>query len=422
MLLQDKRPDTDPVAPSPGSALVRVLALNPGSSSLRFEILRIEAACPSSSTQTKRDDRPESLASGSVAGIGPHARAKAGIGSVQREIAAVRASDAREAIDWALGWLADEGLSDTVEAVGVRVVHAGLQEHAAALVTPELEAEIDRLDELDPLHNAASLSAIRAARSSFPRAVPIAAVFDTAFHAGMPEIAWRYALPWDLQEKHGIRRFGFHGLAIASVLEQHAREREQDERIVVLHLGSGASVTAVRGGRCVDTSMGFSPLEGLVMSTRSGDLDPSIVAHLARAETVGADQVVRWLHERSGLLGLSGRSGDMREIERLRAAGDRRATLAFDLFVHRAKKHLGAMIATLGGVDAVLFSGGIGENSAAIRERVCRDAAWLGVELDPTANAAGGPRIGTSGARVSAWTIPTNEELMIARHTHRLLS
>ena len=401
---------------------MRVLALNPGSSSLRFKLLRSEAA--------RSDDPPEALASGSVAAIGPHARAKAGVGSSQREIAAVRAGDAREAVDWALGWLAEQRWLETVDAVGVRVVHAGRQESAAALVTPGLEAEIERLEALDPLHNAASLTAIRAARRSLLRAVPLAAVFDTAFHAEMPEVAWRYALPWDLQEKHGIRRFGFHGLAIASVLEQHAStphalEHEADERVVVLHLGSGASVTAVRGGRCIDTSMGFSPLEGLVMSTRSGDLDPSLVAHLARAEKVGADEVVRRLHERSGLLGISGRTGDMREIERLRASGDRRAALAFDVFVHRAKKHLAAMIATLGGVDAVLFSGGIGENSAAVRAAICGDMEWCGIAVDARANEEperSTGRISPADARVLVRVFAADEERLIAKETCALLA
>jgi acetate kinase len=410
---------------------VRVLALNPGSSSLRFKLLGIDAARGGAS--------PECFASGSIAAIGPDAHAKAGRGDERHEVAGVRAGDPRQAVDWALGWLAEQGFSTGVDAVGVRVVHAGVQEDAATPVTPELEAVIERLGALDPLHNAASLAAIRAARRGLAPEVPLVAVFDTAFHAAMPEVARWYALPLDLQERHGIRRFGFHGLAIASVLERHAAERgsrepERDERVVVLHLGSGASVTAVRGGRCVDTTMGFSPLEGLVMSTRSGDLDPALVAYLARVEDTSAEQIVRWLHERAGLLGVSGRTGDMRELERLRAAGDRRAALAFDLFVHRAKKGLAAMIATLGGVDAVLFSGGVGENSAAVRAAICARMEWCGLAVDARRNAepgrsdghdgprGSGGRISPDDAGVLVRVVSADEEQLIARETAALLA
>ncbi|TAJ19875.1 MAG: acetate kinase, partial [Dehalococcoidia bacterium] len=258
--------------------------------------------------------------------------------------------------------------------------------------------------------------------------LPIAAVFDTAFHVDMPASARTYAIPHELTQRHGIRRFGFHGIAITSVLAEYAHRtgaHAADQRLVVLHLGSGASVTAIRGARGIDTSMGFSPLEGLVMATRSGDLDPSLIPYLARAEHTTADEVVRCLNQRSGLLGISGRSGDMREIEQLRNGGDPRASLAFDLFAYRAKKHLAGMIAALGGVDAVLFSGGIGENSAAARAAVCCGMEWCGVAIDASLNAQparSGGRISPAEARVGIHVVPADEERIIARETCSLVT
>lgn len=409
---------------------MNVLALNPGSSSLRFQLLRIAEA----GVGRTEADEPECLATGSIAALGPHARARAGLGRELRETPGITADDHEAAAVWAFDWLAIQdwtgvGGAAPIDAVGVRVVHGGLGEGAGTLVTPAVEVELEREAALAPLHGAGSLASIRRARRALPDGSPIVAVSDGAFHAGMPEVARTYALPLELAERHGIRRFGFHGLAITSVLEQHARSqaargRERDQRIVVLHLGSGASVTATRGGRSVDTSMGFSPLEGLVMATRSGDLDPALIPHLARAEKTSADEVVRWLNERSGLLGISGRSGDMRALERLQADGDPRAKLAFDLFCYRAKKYLAAMIATLGGVDAVCFSGGIGENSAAVRAAVCSGMEWCGIVLDAARNeepARSHGEIAAPEAPVGVHVVPADEERVIARETCALL-
>lgn len=395
---------------------MRVLALNPGSSSLRFRLA--ETA----------DAPPVVLAQGAVAGLGPAAQARAGVGRAAAAVADVRADDPAQALEWILGWLAArtaEGALAPAEAIGVRVVLCDPQGRASARVDEQLLEQLARDCDRAPLHGAPGLAVLRAARA-WGRGLPVAAVFDSAFHADLPAAARTYALPDGWAERHGVRRFGFHGLAVASALEQHLlRTQASGElRRVVLHLGGGASVSAVRGSRCVDTSMGFSPLEGLVMSTRSGDVDPALVAWLARAEGLGADLVVRALNERAGLLGLSGRSGDMREIERLRARGDARAQLAFDVFVHRARRWLGAMAAVLGGLDEVLFSGGIGENSPAVREAICSDMHWCGLALDPRRNAsppARDGRIGADGAAVGAFVVPVDEERLIARATAALL-
>lgn len=402
---------------------MNVLALNPGSSSLRFKLLRI--------SPQEEDGAGACLASGSVAGLGSHARARAGLGLETREIRQVQAPDHGEAAAWALDWLNAQSVAsrlDPIDGVGIRVVHGGEHESVGILVTSEVESRLERLSPLAPLHTDASLATLRCARRILPSGLPIAAVFDTAFHANMPEVARTYALPSGLAERHGIRRFGFHGIAVASVLEQHAKsfeDRSTEQRVVVLHLGGGASVTAVRSGRSIDTSMGFSPLEGLVMATRSGDIDPSLIPYLAGAERTTADDIVIRLNKNSGLLGVSGCTTDMREIERLREGGDRRATLAFDLFIYRAKKHLAAMIATLSGVDAVLFSGGVGENSASVRAAICSGMAWCGIVVDPVLNAEpvrGARKISRSASSVGVYVVPADEEQIIARTTSSLVA
>lgn len=393
---------------------MNVLALNPGSSSLRFKLLRVEG-----------EGEPEVLASGSVADLGQEAKARAGLGTQVQDVSGAEAKDHAQAAAWACGWIADEvGDAAPVDAAGVRVVQAGARTACALRVTPELERDLARMSASAPLHGAASLAVLRQARALLP-GIPLAAVLDDAFHAGMPAVARTYGLPFELAERHGIRRFGFHGLALASVLEQLARRpgARPDERIVALHLGSGASATAIRAGRSEDTSMGFSPLEGLMGATRSGDLDPALVPHLARAEGMGAEEVVQLLNERSGLLGVAGGSADMRAIERRRSDGDPRAALAFDLFCYRAKKQLAAMIAVLAGVDAVAFSGGIGENSAAVRAAVCSGMEWAGLALDAALNAkpARDGSIGARGSRAGVYVVRADEERVIARETCALL-
>jgi acetate kinase len=253
------------------------------------------------------------------------------------------------------------------------------------------------------------------------------AVSDTAFHAGLPEAASTYGIPLALARRHRIRRFGFHGLSYQSVVARYAELAglaEREVTAVALHLGNGASAAAIRGGRSVDTSMGFTPLEGLLMGTRAGDLDPALVGYLARRERIALEEVERVLNEESGLLGLSGRSRDMRDLIAARAT-DARARLAVDVFCHRARRYLGAFLAVVGGARAVLFTGGIGEHAPEVRAEICRDAAWCGLELDDrlnrdTVGRAG--RISAPGARLEAWVIPTDEEQVVARETARCLA
>ncbi|HEX5607499.1 MAG TPA: acetate kinase [Candidatus Binatia bacterium] len=314
-----------------------------------------------------------------------------------------------------------------IDAIAHRVVHGGDLFTEAAVIDEKTLARIESLDDLAPLHNPAAVSGIHAARKIFRSTVPMTAVFDTAFHHTIPETAATYAIPYDLAAKHRIRRYGFHGMAHQySMLRYAALSGVSPERVklVTLHLGNGCSACAIRDGRSVETSMGFTPLEGLVMGTRSGDLDPALVSFLARKENVDAAEVERWLNQRSGLLGLSGRSNDMRELLS-RYENDQRARLAIDVFCYRARKYLGAYLAALGGAQAIVFSGGIGENAPAIRESICREMAWCGLRLDTERNNAAiavAAAIAAPDARIGVHVIPSDEEAIIAAETACLLS
>ena len=313
------------------------------------------------------------------------------------------------------------GRADGVELVGVghRVVHGGLEYSQPVRVDATVLAALDRFVPLAPLHQPHNLAAIRAVLQRAPD-VPQVACFDTAFHRTNPELAQMFALPYELHQA-GVRRYGFHGLSyeyIAAVLPT-IDARAAAGRTVVLHLGNGASMCALQGGRSVASTMGFTTVDGLPMGTRSGNLDPGVVLYLMDERGMDVRAVEKLLYQQSGLLGVSGVASDMRT---LLASHEPRAKLAIDLYVYRIGRELGSLAAALGGLDAIVFTAGVGENSTEIRARVCRAAGWLGVELDGAANAAGGPRISTASSRVTALTIPTNEELMIARHTERLLA
>ena len=303
--------------------------------------------------------------------------------------------------------------------VGHRVVHGGLEYAEPVRVDAHVLRALDHFVPLAPLHQPHNLAAIRAVAQRLPDLAQVAC-FDTAFHRSNPEVAQMFALPYALHES-GVRRYGFHGLSyeyIASVLPSFDAWAAAG-RTVVLHLGNGASMCAMSGARSVASTMGFTAVDGLPMGTRSGNLDPGVVLYLMSERGMDAPALEKLLYQESGLLGVSGVASDMRT---LLASEATRARLAVDLFVYRIGRELGSLAAALGGLDAVVFTAGIGENSAEIRARVCRAAGWLGVELNEAANAAGGPRISMVASKVSAWTIPTNEELMIARHTARLLS
>ena len=302
--------------------------------------------------------------------------------------------------------------------VGHRVVHGGATFSGPTVVTPSVLDDLRKLVPLAPLHQPYNLAAIEAVAARLP-GVPQVACFDTSFHRGQAGVAEVVPLPRDLV-RSGIQRYGFHGLSyeyIASALPQVAPEIAGG-RVIVAHLGSGASLCALRNGRSVDHSLGFTALDGLCMGTRPGAVDPGVILYLFQELGLSAKEVETILYKKSGLLGISGISNDMRDLIDSREPA---AQLAVDYFVYRATKEIGALAAVLGGIDGLVFTAGIGENSAAVRARICEACAWLGVDLDQEANARRTPRISRSGSRVSAWVIPTNEELMIARHTAMLL-
>ena len=325
--------------------------------------------------------------------------------------------------DGAVSYLADfirgEGQGLQLEAVGHRVVHGGPKFAQPAHVDRALLDALEHFIPLAPLHQPHNLAPIRMLLNRRPD-LPQVACFDTAFHSTNPEIAQRFAIPSELHDA-GVRRYGFHGLSyeyIASVLSDHD-PLAASGRTVVCHLGNGSSMCALAGGKSVATTMGFTALDGLAMGTRSGAIDPGVLLYLMDERKMDARAIEKLLYNQSGLLGVSGISSDMRK---LLESKDPRASLAVDVYVYRIARELGSLAAALGGLDALVFTAGIGENSDVIRERVCRDAAWLGVTLDAVANRQGGPRISATGSRTSAWVIPTNEELMIARHTQRLVA
>ena len=304
-------------------------------------------------------------------------------------------------------------------AVGHRVVHGGARFFAPTLITPQVETNIADLAQLAPLHNPGALQGIQAAQASFPD-IPHVAVFDTAFHQSMPAAAYTYAIDRTIAEAHRIRKYGFHGTSHKFVSEAaaHFVGRPLDSlRQIVLHLGNGGSVTAVKNGESVDTSMGLTPLEGLVMGTRSGDLDPAVLIYLARRARLSTDDLDVLLNKQSGLLGLAGAS-DMRDITQRRDAGDEAATLAFDVYIHRLRAYIGAYLAQLGGVDVISFTAGVGENSADVRAAALETLGFAGVEIDAVRNAERGSAtrvISTDASAVTVLVVPTNEELEIAR-------
>jgi acetate kinase len=401
---------------------MQVLVINSGSSSIKFRLVKVVEE-PRGVLTTQ-----PALLQGAVKGIGSVASFEMMGQAAGRSTTTLEIRDHAHALRVLLDRLA--GSLGEIEAIGHRVVHGGDQYVKSTIITEQVEAGIDSLSELAPLHNPSCLAGIRGARAAFGPALPMVAVFDTAFHQTMPEVARRYALPVELAERHRIRRYGFHGIAHASLGNGYAASTGnplEEVRLITLQLGNGCSVAAIAQGRSVETSMGFTPLEGLVMGTRSGDVDASIVSYLSEREKVEPAEVERWLNERSGLLGLSGRSNDMRELLRVaEQEQDKRAEFAIDLFCYRVRKYLGAYLAVLDGADAVVFGGGIGENAPEIRDRICRKMEWCGLRLDPDFNRAAvglapghAAKISTDGSRLAAYVVPADEESWIARETVR---
>jgi len=370
---------------------MNILALNAGSSSLKFRLFRVAPG--------GEDVLTEGEVERLDAGAFPDAAAKA--------VAQCRPRG--------------------IDAVGHRVVQGGARFSAPTRITPDALDALRGLADLDPLHNPVEVALIEAAQRLLPDA-PAVAVFDTAFHQTMPEAAWRYALPTDMADTLGLRRYGFHGIShryVSERLIEHLGREAVGTRLITCHLGSGASVCALRDGRSVDTSMGLTPLEGLVMGTRSGDVDPGLLLYLLRSQGMTPDALDDLLNHESGLKGLSGRGPDVRDLEQAAQGGDARAALALEIFAYRVRKYLGAYAAVLGGLDAVAFTGGIGARSADMRRRICNGLNFLGLSLDGDANrAAAGDhpaRISRADGAVSAWVIPTDEERQIAREVAVLL-
>ncbi|MFF8570514.1 acetate kinase [Streptomyces sp. NPDC015408] len=393
----------------------RVLVLNSGSSSVKYQLLDMRGG-----------DR---LAVGLVERIGEDtSRLKhTPAGGESREWGG-SIPDHESALKAVAAELAKDGLgldSPELAAIGHRVVHGGRRFTEPTVIDDAVLAEIERLIPVAPLHNPANLTGIRTAQALRPD-LPQVAVFDTAFHTTMPESAARYAIDVETADAHRIRRYGFHGTSHAYVSRETARllgRAPEDVNVIVLHLGNGASASAVRGGRCVDTSMGLTPLEGLVMGTRSGDMDPAVIFHLMRVGEMSADEIDTLLNKRSGLIGLCG-DNDMREIRRRVDAGDERARLAFDIYIHRLKKYIGAYYAVLGRVDAVAFTAGVGENAAPVREAAVAGLEGLGLAVDGGLNAVrgdGARLISPADARVAVAVVPTDEEMEIATQTYALV-
>lgn len=384
------------------------LVLNAGSSSLKFCVFERP---PGESWHLE--------ARGQVEGIGtsPRLSVKNAIGDslANQDVAA---TDGREALDALAAWLRSKYGGSRVLGVGHRVVHGGARFKGPTILNAEVLRELYQLVPLAPLHQPYNLAAIEAVYERLP-GIPQVACFDTSFHRGQPAVAELVALPRDLRQQ-GLQRYGFHGLSyeyVASVLPQVAPEIAQG-RVIVAHLGSGASMCALKEGKSVDSTLGFTALDGLCMGTRPGSIDPGIILHLFQGLNLSAKQVETLLYKKSGLLGISGISNDMRD---LLGRSEPLARLAVDYFVYRAAKEIGALAAVLGGIDALVFTAGIGENSPEIRQRICTSSKWLGIELDEAANSKCLPMISTARSSLSVWVIPTNEELMIARHTGALL-
>lgn len=321
----------------------------------------------------------------------------------------------------ALAWLQEQGYIEGLDAVGHRVVHGGRSYSEPQLITDQVLAVLQGLVGIDPDHMPQALDAIQAVEHAFPT-VPQVACFDTAFHRHMPRVAQMYALPRDTRDL-GVIRYGFHGLSYEYIMDRFTAldAPAAHGRVIIAHLGNGASMAALRGGQVIDTTMGFTPTGGLVMSTRSGDLDPGVLLFLLQSQGMTPPELNQLLNKQSGLLGVSGSSADMRDLLQ-GEAGDPAAADAVALFCYQARKHLGALAATLGGLDTLIFTGGMGERAAPVRERICAGLEFLGVHLDPARNAENAPIIAVAGSRATVRVMQTDEDLMIARHTYRLIS
>lgn len=397
---------------------MKVLVINCGSSSLKYQVL---------------DMTNESLlCKGLVERIGMDGSVitheKIGMDKVKKE---VPMKDHKDAIEQVLAAIQDKEHGvvksmDEIGAVGHRVVHAGEKFSKSVVITDEVIKTLEDCVELAPLHNPPNLLGIAACKQLMP-STPMVGVFDTAFHQTMPPESYIYAIPYEYYEKYGIRRYGFHGTSHKYVAERASKMLNtslDDLKLITCHLGNGASVSAIKRGKCIDTSMGFTPLEGLVMGTRSGDIDPAIVTYIREKENLPQGKANDILNKKSGVLGISGVSSDFRDLEEAVAEGNERAALALKVFAHKVRFYIGAYIAEMNGVDAIIFTAGVGENDVSMREIICDNLGNLGIKLDPVKNKVRGKEtiISADDARVKLLLIPTNEELMIARDTYDIVT
>jgi acetate kinase len=400
---------------------MRVLVVNCGSSSLKFKLYDLATA-----------DAPALLAEGVVEEIG---REKSKFTykthkSPSKLVLEVVAKDHTQAVAAMKDALlhADHGLFKDkiqVDAVGHRVVHGGEKFSASALVTPGVRAAIEECIAIAPLHNPPNLAGIAACETIFP-GLPQVAVFDTAFHQTMPPHVFMYGLPYEQYDKFHIRKYGFHGTSHEYVARRCADVMNRDFaelRLITCHMGNGSSITAVKHGKSFDTSMGLTPLEGVLMGTRTGDMDPAVVLHIMEKQKLSPQEMNKLLNNMSGVKGISGISNDMRLLMEKAEEGNQRAQLALDIFVYRIVKYVGAYVAAMGGADAIIFTGGIGENATALRAKILEPLAFLGAEIDPVRNGSDAKEkvITRDGSRIAAWVVPTNEELMIARKTKTIV-
>ena len=408
---------------------MNIMVLNCGSSSLKFQLIATDLERIANNTDQR-------LAHGEIERIGGAAIITFVAEGKQPQRSAAPIRDIKSAVETIVRWIASEvseieeikSLSE-IHAVGHRVVHGGEKFTESASITDEVLRSIEDCIELAPLHNPANIKGILAAREIFGKGIAQVAVFDTAFHQSLPEHAYLYALPYQLYRRHKIRRYGFHGTSHRYVAYRYRtllNIPRENVNVISLHLGNGCSIAAIKNGNSIDTSMGLTPLEGLVMGTRSGDLDAAIIEFISAKEGLTVQEVESLLNKQSGLLGISGLTNDMRELlAEAKENNDRRARLAIEIFCYRTSKYIGSYLAAMNGADAVIFTGGIGENSPEIRRLICENLSWMGIELEPQTNQKLTNRsegiISTDTARLKVFVIPTDEELLIARDTVRLV-
>ena len=396
---------------------MNVLVINCGSSSLKYQVIDSETE--------------QVLAKGICERIGIDGRLVYTPAGGEKEVSDLDMPTHKQAVQYVIDALTNEKTGvikslDEIGAVGHRLVHGGEKFACSTLITEDVIKAVEECCDLAPLHNPANLIGVRACQELMPN-TPQAGVFDTAFHQTMPQEAYMYGVPYEYYEKYKVRKYGFHGTSHSFVSKRMAEllgKPVEDLNIIVCHLGGGASICAVKGGKSVDTSMGLSPLEGLIMGTRSGDIDPSVMEFICKKENMDMTGIMEVLNKKSGVQGLSGVSSDFRDLQAGAAEGNERCALAVDVFCYRVVKYIGAYVAAMGGVDAIAFTAGLGENDEIVRRKVVNRLGYLGIKLDDEANDNGRGKeiaISTPDSKVPVWIVPTNEELAIARETVALL-